>query len=202
VSPRAPGIVSVVVNVVLGLIFVRSGAAGWLWEHVERDVPWRTGPTTIGTVSFLAICWFGWFIVNAILLSATPRRSAARDSVRSAAAGSFAARQFIASGVLVAVQVLVPSMWLPVTLALLLLASLLNAYIIREPFARTITAFAWRGAGIALATLLIHPWFIGQPHFIVRLAIVMTAWDWIGERLGVTPRVLRFVPSFYSGSSG
>ena len=96
----------------------------------------------------------------------------------------------------------VPSQWLPVTLAILLLASLLDAYIIREPLTRTITAFAWSGAGVALAALLIHSWFIGQPLFIMRLAIVMSVWDWMGEQLGVTPRVLRFVPSFYCGSSG
>ena len=29
----------------------------------------------------------------------------------------------------------------------------------------------------------------------------MAAWDWLGEQLGVTPRLLRLVPSFYSGSS-
>jgi hypothetical protein len=103
---------------------------------------------------------------------------------------------------MVAIQVLAASMWLPVTLAMLLLASLLNAYIVCEPLARTITAWAWSGAGVALATLTIHPWFVAQPLFVVRLAVLMTVWDWIGQSIGVTPRLLRFVPSLYSGSSG
>jgi hypothetical protein len=191
VIARPAGIVRVVVNVVLGLLFVRSGAAGWLWERVERDVPWRTGPTAMGTLSFLAICWFAWFVLDVIL-----RRSSR------AIIASFATRCFITSCIIIAIQVLVPKTWLVVTLALLLLASVLNAHLLRESFARTITAWAWSGAGVALATLLIHPWFVGQPLFVMRLAIVMTVWDWIGERFGVTPRLMRFVPSFYSGSSG
>jgi hypothetical protein len=110
-----------------------------------------------------------------------------------------AGRALVASCVILAVQVLVPAFWLPVTLAMLLLAMLVNAYVIRESFARTITAWAWPGAGLALATLLIHPWFVAQPLFVVRLAVVMVLWDWLGERLGISGRLARLVPSLYCG---
>lgn len=182
-------VVVVIVNVALGSALVWGGAAGWLWERLQRDVAWRTGPTAVGTLCFFAICWGAWLIVNVAL--------------RSAAAASFAARAFVSSCVIVALQVLMPSsMWLLAALALLLSASLLNAYLVREPLARAITAFAWSGAGLALASLLIHPWFIGQPLFVMRLAILMTAWDWLGQRLGVTQRIARLLPSLYCGSSG
>jgi hypothetical protein len=207
ISDRAAGIVGVVIHVVLGLTFVLSGAATWLWQRVEGEVSWRTGPTAIGVIRYFAIFWCAWLIIEALArLGATRRRSAARNSGRSAAAGSSAGshalRDIVTSCVLVATQVLIPSMWLPLALAMMLLASLLNAYIIREPLRRAITSWAWSGAGVALATLLIHPWFIGQPLFVVRLAIVMTIWDWIGAHIGVTPRLLRVVPSLYSGSFG
>ena len=195
VSARGAGIVRVVIHVAFGLLVVHSGAAAWLWQRVERDVAWRTGPTAIGVISYFAIFWCAWWALDEIIR--LPGKIRQR-----AAAGSFAARAFVASCVVVATQVLIPSMWLPVALAILLLASLLNACIIREPLRRAVTAWAWSGTGIALATLLVHPWFVGQPLFVVRLAIVMTVWDWTGERIGVTPRVLRFVPSLYSGSSG
>ena len=91
VNARAAGIVEVVVNVVLGLLFVHSGASGWLWVRAEHDVAWRTGPTAIGTLSYLAICWFAWMIVNVIVRVAS-RPVAARDSVQTAAGGFFAAR--------------------------------------------------------------------------------------------------------------
>ena len=201
-SARTAGIVEVVVNVVLGLIFVHGGSAAWLWSRVERDVSWRTGPTAVGVIGYFGVFWCAWGIIN---LCIAPRRGAAQHEARSAAAGSFAriasygARAVVASCVLVAVQVLFARHWLLVALATLLFATLVNAYIVREAPRRAITAFAWSGAGVALATLLIHPWFIGQPLFIVRLAIVMTIWDWLGAQLGVTPRVSRFVPSLYSG---
>ena len=185
-NARPAGIVEVVVNVVLGLAFVHSGAAAWLWTRVERDVPWRTGPTAEGVLAFLLIYWCAWLVMSLIT-----RRVALAS----------AARGFIAACVIVAIQVLVATMWLPATLIVLLLGSLLNACIVREPSRRAITAAAWSGAGVALATLLIHPYFIGSPLFIMRLTVVMTVWDWIGERLGVTPRLLRFVPSLYAGSS-
>jgi hypothetical protein len=181
--------------VVLGLIFIRSGAAAWSWQRVEGDVPWRTGPTAIGTISYFVIFWGAWWVVDQAL-----RFSLA--TTRSAAVAVIAARFFVTSCIVIATQVLVPSGWLIVALVILLFASMLHAYIIREAMRRAVTSWAWSGAGIALATLLIHPWFIGQPPFVVRLAIVMTVWDWIGERIGVTPRLLRFVPSLYSGSSG
>jgi hypothetical protein len=196
VSDRAAGIVRVVIHAALGLLFVRSGAAAGLWQRVEGDVSWHTGPTAVGVISYFAVFWCAWFVLDQLVrFTITTRRSGA-------AAAAAAARFFVASCVLVATQVLIPYKWLLVTLAILLLAYLLHAYIIREPMRRAVTSWAWSGAGIALATLLIHPWFIGQPLFVVRLAIVMTLWDWIGERLGVMPRLLRFVPSFYSGSSG
>jgi hypothetical protein len=111
-----------------------------------------------------------------------------------------AGRALVASCVIIAIQVLVPSAWLFVTLAMLLLAMLVNAYVVRETIARTITAWAWSGAGLALAALLIHPWFVAQPLFVVRLAVLMAIVDWLGERLGVSRRLLRLVPSLYCGS--
>ena len=185
-NARPAGIVDVAVNVVLGLAFIHTGAATWLWDRVESDVPWRNGPTAMGVLVHLALVWCAWSIVQLVL-----RRVVFATAVRAA----------IASCVLVAMQVLAGDMWLPATLGILFAAMLLNAYVVRESLRRTIIAWAWSGAGVALATLLTHPYFIGLPLVIVRLAVVMTVWDWLGERLGVTPGLLRLVPSFYSGSS-
>jgi hypothetical protein len=190
VNARAAGtVVSVVINLALGLAFVYCGAAAWLWQRVERDVPWRTGPTALGVLAYFAIYWGAWILVNL----AIERRVS--DVV------AYAGTAMVASCGIVAMQVLVSPAWLVVVLTVLLIACLLNAYIVREPLRRAITAWAWSGAGVALATLLIHPWFVGQPLFVVRLAMVMTVWDWLGEWIGVTPRLMRFVPSLYSASS-
>ena len=216
VNARAAAIVRVVIHVVLGSAFAHTGAAAWLWERVERDVPWRTGPTWEGVFAFLAIYWAAWVIIDLALRTVSSRGSLGdRGTAESAVAGPIGpsrrtarlgmtiaagGRALIASCVLVAVQVLMPSMWLAVALAFLLLAMLVNAYLVREPLRRTATAWAWSGAGVALAALLIHPYFVGLPLFAVRLAVVMTVWDALGERLGVTRRVARFVPSLYAGS--
>ena len=188
VTARRAAIVAAAVNLVLGLTFIHSGAAAWVWERVERDVSWRTGPTAAGSLAFFAIYWGAWAIVNVVLRGGIAR------------CASFAGRATVASCALLSIQVLVPALWLFVVLGALLLAMLVNAYIVRETLARTITACAWSGAGIALATLLIHPWFAGQPLFVVRLAVVMTLWDVVGERLGVSCRLTRLVPSLYCGS--
>jgi hypothetical protein len=188
VTARPAAIVAAAVNFLLGLAFVHSGAAAWVWERVERDVPWRTGPTAVGAFVYFAIYWGACVVANVAL-----RGEVARSA-------SFAARALVASCVLLAIQVLVPQYWLIIALVMLLLAMIVNAYTIREPFARTLTAWAWSGAGLALATLLVHAWFVGQPLFIVRLAVVMTLWDFLGERLGVSRRLTRLVPSLYFGS--
>lgn len=224
-NARTAGMIQVAINVTLGLAFVHSGAAAWLWARIERDVPWRTGPTWDGVLVYFAIYWGAWVTVEAgtrwcdaprrgiprlrfetlARFRAAPRRSAARLCVRSAAAGSAAAaaaaRALVASCVLVAIQVLMPSIWLPVALATLLLAMLIDACIVRESLRRTVIAWAWSGAGVALATLLVHPYFIGLPLFVVRLAVVMTVWDAVGERLGVSQRLARLVPSLYFSSA-
>jgi hypothetical protein len=186
VKTRYAGIVDVAVNVVLGLAFIHSGAATRLWERVESDVPWRNGPTAMGVLVYLTLVWCAWAVVQLVF-----RRVVVAS----------AARACVAACVIVSIQVLAGGVWLPVTLATLLAAMLVNAYIVRESLRRTIVAWAWSGAGVALATLLIHPYFIGLPLFVVRLAVLMTMWDWLGERLGVTPRLLRLVPTFYLGSS-
>ena len=210
-NARTAGIVEVVVNAGLGLIFVYSGAAAWLWSRVERDVSWRTGPTAVGVLSYFAIYWCAWMMLNVIIRTSchpevlrriwhrSPRRADPSGYLRMTTVGANAVMALVASCVVVAIQVLMPAIWLPAALATLLFATLINAYIVHEHARRAITAFAWSGAGVALATLLIHPWFIGQPLFVVRLAIVMTVWDWLGAQLGVTPRLARFVPSLYSG---
>ena len=181
-SARRGQIVRLVLNFVAGLAFVHAGVAGWLWERVERDVSWRTGPTWDRVIAFLAIYWCACLALNG------PSRELA------ATTGRF----LVSSCVLVVVQVLTPAMWLPVSLAMLLTAMLVDAYLVRERFTRAITAWAWSGAGVALATLLAHPYFVGHPLFVVRLAVVMTVWDWLGERIGVSRRLTRFVPSLYS----
>ena len=168
---------------VLGGIFVYSGAAAWLWDHVERDVNWRTGPTWSGVLGFFTIYWAAW---GALTRNAFD-----------------AARFLIASCVLVALQVLMPVMWLFAALAILLIATMTDAYLVREPLRRAMTAWAWRGAAVALATLLIHPYFVEVPPlFVVRRVLVTTWCDWLGGRVGVSGRLTRFVPSLYSSSSG
>ena len=185
-TARRGGIVRLILNFVAGLVFVHAGTAGWLWERVEREVSWRTGPTWDRVLAFLAVYWCAWFVIN----------GGSRDRMTTAA------RFVVTSCVLVAVQVLVPVMWLPVVLTALLIASMVDAYLVSERWSRAITAWAWSGAGVAVATLLIHPYFVGSPLFVVRLAVLMTLWDWLGERLGVSPRLTRFVPSLYSSGSG
>jgi hypothetical protein len=214
VNARAAGIIDVAVNFSLGFAFVHSGAAGWLWSRVERDVSWRTGPTASGVFMYFAIYWGAWLIMNRVIGALCHPEVLRRICVTCRAAPDpseylrmtdlalLAAKALTTSCAMVAIQVLMPGTWLWVTLATLLLAMLVNAYIVRESLRRTLTAWAWSGAGVAMATLLIHPWFVGQPLFIVRLAVVMTLWDWLGERLGVTRRLMRIVPSLYAGSSG
>jgi hypothetical protein len=206
------GIIHVVVNVVLGLIFVHSGAAGWLWARVEPAVSWRTGPTAVGVLTYFAIFWSAWMSLNLVIhtvchpeaLRRIWHRSTSNADpsayLRMTGVAVDAGKALVMSCVLVVIQVLMPRHWLVVALGALLIAMLIDAYIIREPLRRTITAWAWTGAGVALATLLIHPYFVGLPLFVVRLTVVMTIWDWLGERLGVTPRLVRFVPSLYSAS--
>jgi hypothetical protein len=202
VTSRAAAIVDAAVNFVLGLIFIHSGAAGWLWERVERDVSWRTGPTAIGALTYFAIYWGAWMLGN-VAVQVICQPEARRRILHPTACTGIAARgvmALIASCVIVAVQVLATPLWLPVVLASLLFAMLMDSYITREPLPRTVIAWAWSGAGLALATLLIHPWFVGQPLFVVRLAVVMTLWDFLGERLGISRRIARLVPSLYCGS--
>jgi hypothetical protein len=208
VTARAGSIVAAAVNFVLGLAFVHSGAAAWMWHRLESDVSWRTGPTALGSLAYFAIYWGGWIMIASLRHPEVLRRIWRRSTddadpseyLRMTDVAAHAVRALVASCVVLAIQVLVPAFWLSVALATLLFAMVVNAYIIRESFARTLTAFAWSGAGVALATLLIHPWFVGQPLFVVRLAVVMTLWDFVGERLGISPRLARFVPSLYSGS--
>ena len=206
-NARGAGIVSVAIHVALGLTFVHSGAAAWLWERVERDVGWRTGPTAVGTLSYFAIYWGAWTILSfchpeIIRRIWRPETSNADHSayLRMTHVVAHAGRALVASCIVLAIQVLLPAVWLAGALATLLLAMLVNACIVRESVRRTMTAWARSGAGLALATLLIHPWFVGQPQFVVRLAVVMTVWDWLGERVGVSRRLTRLVPSLYSGS--
>ena len=166
---------------VLGVLFVYSGGANWLWAQVERDVNWRTGPTWTGVLAFFAIYWTAWAAITRSPFDAV--------------------RFVIASCVIVATQVLMPATWLMAALSVLLIAMAIDAYLMREPMRRMITAWAWCGAGVALATLLIHPYFVEVPPlFVVRLVLVMTWVDWLGGRVGVSGRLTRFVPSFYSPS--
>jgi len=203
VNARAAGIVEAVVGVVLGVVFIGSGAAAWLWERVEADVPWRNGPTATGVLAYLAICWGGCTVFQLAAASVWGRSTdhpASSAYLAMNVANALCA--VITSCVILATQVLAGvDRWLAVVLAILLVATLLNAYVVRESLRRAIIAWAWRGAGIALATLLIDAYFVELPLFVVRLAVVMTVWDWLGERLGVTPRLLRLAPSFYAGSS-
>jgi hypothetical protein len=172
----------VTVAVVLALIFVYTGFAARLWDRVERDVDWRTGPTWSGVLAFFAIYWAAWAAITRNVFDA--------------------ARFLIASCVIVALQVLMPATWLIAALGVLLASTLIDAYLLREPFRRAVTAWAWRGASVALATLLIHPYFVEVPPlFVVRLVLVTTCFDWLGERVGVSRRLTRFVPSLYVSSS-
>ena len=207
VNARVGSNVAAAVNFALGLAFVHSGAAAWVWERVERDVAWRTGPTAVGALAYFAIFWGGWMVLNCCHPGVLRRTwypttddPDASEYLSMTDVAAHAGRALIASCVLLAIQVLVPAHWLLVTLATLLVTMLVNAYIVRETSARSTTAFAWSGAGLALATLLVHPWFVAQPLFVVRVAVVMTLWDVVGERIGVSPRLTRLVPSLYPGS--
>ena len=199
-NARAAAFVPVLLNLALGLAFVHAGTAAWLWERVERDVPWRNGPTTGGVLVYLTIYWAAWAVLNVGARLVSPS-AAWKEGETSLVPTLTAARFLVTSCVIVAVQVLMPATWFIATLAVLLVAMLVGAYLVREPLRRTLTAWAWSGAGVALATLLIHPYFVGLPLFVVRLAVVMTLWDWLGERIGVTPRLARLVPSLYAGAA-
>ncbi len=63
-SNRAAGIVDVALNVALGLAFVYSGAAAWVWARVERDISWRTGPTAVGVLAYFAMYWGAWTLLQ------------------------------------------------------------------------------------------------------------------------------------------
>lgn len=161
-------------NLLAGIVLVITGGADRLWYAIEPAIPWRTGPTAQSTFLYLAALAAGWLILNLLLgwLLASARRENPIEPLILRACGFI-----VSAAVIIAVQVLVPHKWLLVTAAGLLIAMLLER---PAKLRASLLTWAWITTGIILSSPLINPWFIGQPTFIPRLAIVLSAWRTLG----------------------
>jgi hypothetical protein len=172
---RVRGLWVDLINLAAGAAFVWSGAADRSWRAVEPAMPWRTGPAFEATLLYLALCAAGWAGMNWILAAAL--RTGASTERIVLRAGRFV----VASAVVVVIQVLALPVWPAVAILILLPPSLLAGS--DGTIVRRVLAWAWVATGICLAGLLFHPWFLGRPEFIPRLAVCLTAWRLVGGRM-------------------
>jgi len=170
------------INLAAAAAFVWTGAADRLWRAMEPTTAWRTGPAWQATLAYFAACAFTWAALN-LALFALIRRSFPLERV-----ALRAARSVVAACAITAIQVLAPPVWPAVACAMLLPPMLLSWP--QASVARRLLAWAWISAGIALSGLLVHPYFVGTPTFVPRLALCLTAWRLLAARrpLRLDPR--------------
>jgi hypothetical protein len=169
---RPPCLIDLI-NVIAGAVFVRTGAADRVWRAIEPPTAWRTGPAWQATFAYFCLCAAGWGVLNVALVAAVPRAIPLERIVLRAG------RFIVAACAVVIIQVLAPAAWPAIACA----AALPPMLLAREPrhVGRRVLAWAWVAAGIAVAGLLVHPYFVGMPPFVPRLALCLTAWRMVGK---------------------
>lgn len=203
----APGsrVLPDLLNLIAGAVLIYTGMFDRLWQWIEPSMPWRTGPPAQETLAYLALLALGWLVFNLLL---TPLFRSARGVGDSSSPSSppvchgaqaplchnppstihpprisrliLRAGRFVVSGaLLIIVQVLIRPVWPVIAIVLLLPAFLLSGR--QTPVSGRLLNFAWCAAGIALSVLLINPFFQGDPRFVPRMALILTAWRIVGQ---------------------
>ena len=169
------------INLLAGAAFVWTKSADRLWASIEPALPWRTGPAWSATFVYFALIAGGWMLLNLVATRALQLHIGVESLVLRAA------KFLVAACAIVVLQVLMPHGWLMATGALLLLVALLSLQQRRVP--QVALEWACLFAGIWIAKHLIHPYFVGTPLFIPRLALTLTASRPLGSLLGIAPTI-------------
>jgi hypothetical protein len=177
-----PSALLAVVNVLAGAVFVWSKAADRLWTALEPRMPWRTGPAWSAVFFYFAICAGGWLVLNVIVTRAL------RVRIGIEALMMRAAQFLVAACAIVILQVLLPNLWLMTAACALLPITLLHSPPARRR--RAILEWACLVAAMEVAWWLIHPWFVGQPVFIPRLALTLTACRFVAMLFHLEPATM------------
>src|SRR5437762_2600668 len=62
-TPTVFLLLSLALNAVAAIAFIRTGAADGLWHHITPALPWRTGPSWSATLLYIAVI----FLLHAVL---------------------------------------------------------------------------------------------------------------------------------------
>ena len=187
-------LLSLSLNVLFAIAFIRSGAADALWHRVTPELAWRTGPAWSATVGYSILL----FVLHALINLPLERRMNIEELALHAV-------RFVAGCCFTTVcQVLMPSYW-QIPLAAVLLVLMLTTRTIdggARPLRIDLGIWLWIGLGLLCSRWLVPQWTLGSPQHLPRLSLWMTFW--IGPMRMVRPdrttrRMLMWTPNFAWG---